>query len=122
MRRDSRRVLRGTTLLEVVAALAILGLAGASFVELALQQLLIARALQEREAQMRAATNVLARTVVWPASELRGRVGITMVDSHRVEIALVAPSLYSIAVLDRGTPSALLRTSRYAPNEIGDAR
>jgi type II secretory pathway component PulJ len=112
---DCLRALPGTTLLEVVAALAILALAGTSFLELAVQQRQATRALHERDARMREAANILARTVAWPAGELRGRVGITLVKGQRVEIAVIAPSLYSIAVLDGATPSAILRTSRYAP-------
>lgn len=113
---------RGTTLLEVVAALAILALAGTSFIELAVQRLQLVHALNEREARIREAGNVLARTTAWSAEELRARIGITTMDGHRVEIGLIGPSLYRIAVLDGARPSALLRTSRYAPEKMADAR
>ena len=122
MRRNGPRAFRGTTLLEVVAALAILALVGTSFVELATQQLRVARTLHERESQMREAANVLARTAVWSPADLRARVGVTTAAGLRVEIALIARSMYSIAVLDGATQSVLLRTSRYASEDIGNAR
>jgi prepilin-type N-terminal cleavage/methylation domain-containing protein len=114
--------LRGTTLLEVVAALAILAIAGSGFIELAVQRLQLVHALHEREARIREAENVLARTAAWPAEELRARMGITTMGGHRVQIGLIGPSLYGITVLDGARSSALLSTSRYAPENMADAR
>lgn len=117
----ARRVDRGAALLEVVAGLAILGVAGVGFVTLLAQQAHAIRELRDREATIREATGLLARIDAWSHRELADRAGVRTIRGFRVEIALLAPSLYTISVFDGGTSTVVLRTSRYAPTGGDDA-
>ena len=105
----------GAALLEIVAALAILGLAGMGFVALIAQELDGLRALRQREATTRRAANLLSRITTWTPRELDARVGVSRFGDFRVEIELIDPSLYTVVVTDGTGSSTLLETSLYAP-------
>ena len=117
----TRCVGRGAALLEVIAGLVILGVAGVGFVMLLGQQAHAIRELRDREATIREAAGLLARIDAWSHRELADRVGVRTNSRVRVEIALLAPSLYTISVFDGGTSTVVLRTSRYAPTVDDDA-
>jgi len=105
------RARSGLTLIEVIAALAILGIGAAAWAGLLGQGMLAARQAQTRDAQIRDAAAELARASVWTRSDFALHAGRSTLRGYLWSIAEIRPSLFDVEVADTVTGATLLRTS-----------
>ena len=102
---------RGMALLEVLAAVVILGVAGLALVELTAAGMRATSAAQERERTLADAERLLAAYTLLTRSELDQRLGDRAVGVYVVNVQRPEPELYRIAlgklvtVVHRSVPS-----------------
>lgn len=120
--RNAARPRRGLTLLEVLVALAILGLAAAGWATLFGQSMHAVRLMQSRDAEMRNATAQIARVSTWSRPQLAARVGRTNASGFLLIVGPITPSLYDVTIADTTHGAPLLRTSFYARDTSALAR
>jgi prepilin-type N-terminal cleavage/methylation domain-containing protein len=111
--RESARRRSGLTLLEVLVALAILGLGSAAWVGLVAQGMHAARMSDSRDAQIQHAALQLARMSTWSRTQLAAHVGRTAAPGFLVIVGEVTPSLYDVVIADTVRGAVLLHTSFY---------
>ncbi len=110
---------RGIVLLEVMIALAILAVAGASLVGLLGQALREERALHERERTLRVAERVLTATALLSRTDLDRRLGRRPVGDVILDIQRPRPTLYRLAVSEVRSPAVeMLVTVIYRPEPV----
>lgn len=113
--------MRGAVLIEVVVAIAILGVAGSSMLG-------YVRALSdgqsrifEREREVRRAEMVLIEHVTMSASQLSQRLGVRPATPFVVWIDRPEPELFRIGVAPADLPTAeLLSTLVHKPDSVGE--
>lgn len=117
--RRSRRVARrGVTLLEVLIALALLGLLSVAWIGLSLQSMHSVALYHAREVEVQGAARELARLAVWSGDQFRGRIGRTRQGEFLLTVRELAPSLYGVVVADTAHAAPLLRTAFYVRDTI----
>lgn len=101
---------RGASLIEVIAALVILGTAGTAALSMALQTMHAVERLRAAEAEMRAASAFLEAVALWPRADLDRRLGERAQGDWRLRIDRPVPGLYLVSLRD-SLGHELLRTS-----------
>jgi len=109
---------RGLTLLEVLIALAIMGLSAAALVAMGAQAMSTYTSAYQQHARLERASALLARMSTWSFDELRARAGRRRVGECTVEVMPLASALFSVAIEAQAGPP-LLRTTFY--KREGDA-
>jgi hypothetical protein len=120
MRSGKRR--GGFSLLDPLAAIAMLGIAGSAMV----LHLAETRAAMERvrtvEVRTDEAAAILARVAREPRALLMQQVGRRRLGAHELRISFVTPSLASIEVVEPGTGAITARTIVFRPAEDPNGR
>jgi prepilin-type N-terminal cleavage/methylation domain-containing protein len=101
----------GLTLLEVLVALALLGIGGAAWLGLAGQSAQTLNGMRAREAQVQRAAQVMTRVSLWPRERLATFAAGGVTEGFRVHVVQLAPTLYQLSVADSGSGSPLISTS-----------
>jgi len=104
---------RGLTLLEVLVAMAILGISAAAWTRLSGQGMHSLGAAQRDEDQMQQLDQALQRTVIASARQLRQRLGTSTLAGVDTEIAEVASGLFVVRVRRAGEANWRLKTAFY---------
>jgi prepilin-type N-terminal cleavage/methylation domain-containing protein len=111
MLRNSRR--QGLTLLEVLVALTILGIASAAWAAQLHEGVHAVRLARQRETETETAAALLTRMSVWSRSELSANLGRRRMHGLEVTVSPLSPSLYGATVVDTIHGATLLVTSFY---------
>lgn len=101
----------GLVLLEVIAALAILAIAGVSALALASQSFRVVGHAFETERELREASAFFDAATLWPREDLDRRLGDRPQGPWRLRIARPHPTLYTLVLADSATGAEILRTS-----------
>lgn len=104
---------RGLTLLEVLVALTILGVAAAAWTALATQAGAAVNHARALESRIMDASRALTVASLWPAEHLTLG-GSEMVGGVRIRIVPIQQSLFEVSALDSASGAELLRTTIYA--------
>ncbi len=113
----SFRTRRGSTLLEVIAAMTVLvigGLAGASLMAGVTQSINDA---QRTDRETAAAAVALERVSTWSRARLENAIGETARDSFTVHVERVGATLFRVSVLHPRRRARLLETVVYRPED-----
>ena len=94
---------RAFTLLEVIAALVILGWSLTTIVALASACTQAVTTTDQRAAHEARASRLLATASIWPRADLDRRLGVHREGEFVLEIERSAPNLYALAVFDSAT-------------------
>jgi len=103
----------GVTLLEVLVALAVLGVVGAAWVGLSAQSMHTVALYHARELEVQGAARELAALTLWSDEQFRRRIGQTRHGAFLLTVAELAPSVYGVVVADGTGAAPLLRTAFY---------
>src|SRR5262245_35611207 len=103
----------GLTLLEVLAALVILGLCAAGWAALLGQGTHSVHASESRELEIESAAHQLSTVALWSNAELLGHTGRSRLGDVVLVVGQTTPTLFDVAVADTLTGRILLRTSFY---------
>ena len=119
MRRNRSESVRGharpgSALLDVVAALVVLGLSGTGLIALLGQTAHSVRHVRDTEREVRRASDQLARLVVADRAQLLAMVGQTVSRGWIVTIIHSSPDLFDVVIADTTAP--VLRTTLYRPD------
>jgi hypothetical protein len=110
------RTRRGSALLDVVIALAVLGLSGVALVTLLGQTAHSVRNVRNTERIVRRASDELDRFVVYDGAQLVAMLGRTSYRGWRIDVAQAAPDLFDVTIAEMDATIPLLRTSFYRPD------
>lgn len=102
-------------LLEVLIALLILGVTGASAVGLLIQSASHVVATEEAERRAEDESRLMAALSLLSRSDLEQRLGIRAAGPYDVSVVRLSAELYSISVGERGAESPRLVTMLYRP-------
>ncbi len=105
----------GAGLLEVVAALAILSIAGVTAVIAVAESVTAVRSAREADVEMRSATAFMEAVALWTRDDLDRRLGDRPQGPWRMTVGRPLPTLYTVALADSATGRILLRTSLFRP-------
>jgi prepilin-type N-terminal cleavage/methylation domain-containing protein len=119
MRRANAR--RGTTLIEILVALAILSLAGSALASLARQTMQSARRAWDQDAELRRASALFDAVALWTREDLDRHLGARRQGPWVMLIARDDESVYSIVLSDSTGRRELLRTALYRPRSVASA-
>lgn len=113
----------GAMLLEVVAALAILAVAGISLLSLARSTIASVHQAGARDRETREASALLDAVALWSDDDLNRRIGRNGQGRWLLDLGRVTSSVYSVTVRD-SAGSMLLETYLYRREsyEVADAR
>jgi prepilin-type N-terminal cleavage/methylation domain-containing protein len=103
----------GTTLLEVLVALAILGTSGAAAASLAGDAVRTIRTVRRSELEIRRANAFMNAVSLWPAEDLNRRLGVRRQGPWRLHIDRRSDSLYEVTLSDSTSGRILLGTTLY---------
>src|SRR5215212_2410245 len=106
---------RGSALLDVVIALAVLGLSGVALITLLGQTALSMRNVRNTERSVRQASDELGRFVTYDRTQLVSMLGRSMSHGWVVSVASASPDLFDVAIAESDTSGSLLRTTVYRP-------
>lgn len=106
-------------LIELMAAIAIMGLSLAALLVLASQTVQVAGSVAARERRMRTAHQVMSLHALLPARDLDLRLGVRTVGTFTVDIQRPEPTLYRIDVRDEDAHVSELVTVVYRPSRGG---
>jgi len=107
---------RGIALLEVILALAVLGVAGIGWATLAAQTLHTLEATLRREAELERAAQLLERLQAQPLHEIERMAGRRQIDGLTVHVTLLTRSVARMEILVPTQGRATLTTHIYRPN------
>lgn len=108
---------RGVILLEVLLALAIVAIAGSSFLVLAADNLTAVRRARESDGVHASASDYLSVVTLWPIEDLDRRLGLRRQGPWFLHIDRESPRVYAITLLDSArTP--LLQTAVFRPDGV----
>jgi hypothetical protein len=108
-----RTRVHGSALLDVVIALAVLGLSGVALVTLLGQTAHSMRGVRTTERELRQASDELGRSVVYDRARLVAMVGKSVSHGWVVDVVQAAPDLFDVSVAATPTTRPLLRTTVY---------
>jgi hypothetical protein len=112
---------QGAALIEVLAAVAILTVAGLSFLELVVSVADAQARQREREGEVRRAERLLTATALLTQRELEQRIGVREVEDVLVWVDRPEPLLFRIGVSPAARPEAeLLATLVYRREVVSD--
>jgi type II secretory pathway pseudopilin PulG len=103
-------------LLEVLVALAILGMAGSAFVGIAVQSARAMQLARDEETRMSAASDFLDKISLWDRADLDRHLGDRPEGQWRLKMNRVSPDVYDVALSDSTGARVLLVTSLYRPD------
>ena len=109
---------RGSALLDVVIALAVLGLSGVALITLLGQTAQSMRNVRNTERSVRQASDELGRFVVYDRTQLVSMLGRSMSHGWVVAVAPATPDLFDLAIAESDTTGPLLRTTLYRPDTV----
>lgn len=107
---------RGVALLEVLVALAILGVMGSAFIEIAVQSAKVAQLARDEERRMSSASDFLEKVSLWERADLDRHLGDHPEGAWRLRLSRVSGDIYDVAVTDSTGGRMLLQTSIYRPD------
>ena len=110
-----RRAERGSVLLEVVIALALLAVAGGTLVRLIAESAAAVVAVRDRETAVRSADRTLAALSLLTRDELDRRIGVHPAGGFQADIRRPAPGLYRIALRGDDRRGEILVTLVFRP-------
>jgi hypothetical protein len=105
----------GAVLLEAMAALVILAVAGTAAVTMVSQSADAVRRAGEAEVESRAADDFFQAVSMWTRDDLDRRLGERPQGPWRLRIQRPAPTLYEVVLVDSAATREILRTSLYRP-------
>lgn len=111
---------RGVSLLEVMVALAILSIAGTSFMVYLAQSYRALHSAERREAVLNSAAVFLDAVSLWPREDLDRRLGSRRNGAWRLDIQRTAPYFYQVWLFDSTGTDLLLSTALYRPDNHHD--
>ncbi len=111
----------GTTLLEAIVALTLIGLIGLAALELVRHAAVSATTLEREEREMLAAANLFNGATTWSTRELDRRLGAHEQGRWTLEIQRTSPTLYELSLRDSTGMRELLRTALFRPEAAADA-
>lgn len=111
---------RGAVLLEVLLALAVLGVAGSAALTLAVESGNAIRQVALADHELARASAFLDVVVLWPREELDQRLGERQQGQWRLTIQRPAATLYVVTLTDTTGRRGILRTAVHRP-ETTDA-
>lgn len=106
----------GWVLLEVLLALAILGVSGTSLATLARQSGHVMEGAARREALVSRAERIMARHASRSRAELESSVGRWTEEGLGVRISRLQPMLFEIVIVQAGEQRTVLETALYRPD------
>lgn len=106
---------RGAVLLEVLIALAILGVVAASALSVAAEGASRVRSNHASESELRGASALFDAVTLWSRADLDRHLGRRRQGAWTMEVQRVGESLYDVTLEERQTGRLLLRTSLYRP-------
>ena len=109
------RARSGMTLLEVLVALAILGVAGATTIGLASESWRAVRAAREADESLREASAFFDAVALWPREDLDRHLGDRAQGPWRMRVDRPTPTLYVVTLADSTRGLAILETSLFRP-------
>ena len=112
----------GFSLLDPLAAITLLGIAGTAFVALLAQTRATMASVHGVELRTREAAALLASVAREPRSTLAEKVGRRRVGAHELRVSLWSASLFSVEVADPSTGMVTVGTFVYRPAEVADAQ
>ncbi|HWG53381.1 MAG TPA: type II secretion system protein [Gemmatimonadaceae bacterium] len=114
--RSARRAARpGMVLLEVIVAMTILAVGGASLVALASASLDAVRRAYAAEEDATRASAFLDAVALWPRADLDRHLGSRAEGPWRLEIERPEPTLYEVSVSDSAHDHPIVATALYRP-------
>jgi len=113
MRRDSAR--DGVVLLEVLVALAILGVVGAATAAMALGAGDTVRRAQRADDEINRASALLEAVALWPREDLDRHLGRRAQGEWLMNVGHPVPALYTVSLTDSTGTHDLLRTALFRP-------
>lgn len=111
------RVRRGGILIEAIAALAIVVLAGVAYLAQASESQAAVRRAIVRDSALTDASRFLGIVTLWEREDLDRRLGDRRQGPWTLRIHRVTPRLYSIALLDSTASEEILRTAVLRPEQ-----
>ena len=112
---DRRR--RGSSLLDVVIALVVLGLSGVALIALLGQTARSVRNVRTTEREIRRASDELGRFVVYDRTHLIAMLGRSRSLAWTIDVVQASPDVFDVSIANSERTGALLRTSVYRPPE-----
>jgi hypothetical protein len=106
----------GSALLDVVIALALLGLSGVGLVTLVGQTVHSMEHVANEERDVRLAASELDRFVVYDRAQMVAMAGQHDLRGWSVTVGPVAPDLFDLSIARTDTSAVLLRTTVYRPD------
>lgn len=104
---------KGAVLLEVIAALTILSIAGIATFGMAAESIRAVRLAREAELEIEAASAFLDAVSLWPREELDLRLGSRPQGPWLLRIDRPAPTLYTVELVDTASERTLLSTALF---------
>lgn len=111
------RIRAGAGLLEVVAAVLILSIAGVTAVVMVTEAARSVERARAADAEMRAASAFLDAVALWTPEDLDRRLGVRRQGPWRLYLERPLPALYTVVLADTAGGRVLLRTSLFRPEE-----
>jgi type II secretory pathway pseudopilin PulG len=121
MRANTRVPRTGAVLLEVIVALTILSVTGASLAILAATSADAVRHANQATRDVQRASAFLSAVALWPRADLDRHLGDRAEGPWRLRIDRPLPTLYTVTLADSGAHAPLLRTALFRP-EAPDAQ
>lgn len=109
------RARSGMTLLEVLVALAILGVAGAATIGLASESWRAVRTAREADGSLREASAFFDAVALWPRGDLDRHLGDRGQGPWRMRVERPTPTLYVVILADSSSGLTILETSLFRP-------
>jgi Tfp pilus assembly protein PilV len=112
----ARRARAGIALLDVVVALAVLGLSGTGLITLLGQTAHSVRHVRQTEREVRQASDEMGRFVAYDRPILAAMVGRSLRHGWIVSVTPAGSDLFEVAIADTANRATLLTTTMYRPD------